>query len=41
MALYYKTKDMLSPSLYYIENAAKNEVACIASLVPTFEPPAP
>ena len=41
MALYYKTKDMLSPQLYYVENAAKEEVACIASLVPTFEPPAP
>ena len=32
---------MLTPQLFYVENAAKNEVACIASLAPTFEPPAP
>lgn len=32
---------MMLPSLIYAENPQTNEVACLASLVPTFEPPAP
>jgi len=39
--LFYRTKDMMAPNLVYAENSLTNEVACMASFVPTFEPPAP
>ena len=39
--LYYRTKDLLKPELRYAENPATEEVACVASFVPTFEPPNP
>lgn len=39
--LFYRTKDMMTPNLVYAENPITNEVACIASFVPTFDPPAP
>ena len=29
---------MMMPRLIYAENEATNEIACVASLVPTFEP---
>ena len=41
MDLYYRTADMLIPELLYAETPDDKEVACIVSLVPTFEPVAP
>ena len=38
---YWRTRDMMKPHLLYAKNAKTSEVACVASLVPTFEPPAP
>ena len=32
---------MMRPNLLFAKNEATSEVACVASLVPTFEPPAP
>ena len=32
---------MLKPHLVYAKDSKTNDVACVASLVPTFEPPAP
>ena len=39
--LYYRTKDMLQPEMRYAENPLSGEIACVASFVPTFEPPNP
>ena len=41
MSLYWRTRDMLHPQLVYSKNTKTNEVACVASLVPTFEPVEP
>ena len=38
---YWRTRDMMKPHLLYAKNVKTSEVACVASLVPTFEPPAP
>ena len=38
---YWRTRDMMKPQLLLAKNHSTNEVACIASLAPTFEPPAP
>ena len=38
MSMYWRTRDMLHPQLVYSKNTKTNEVACVASLVPTFEP---
>ena len=32
---------MMRPHLLYARNEKTSEIACIAQLVPTFEPPAP
>ena len=39
--LYYRTSDMEVPQLLYAESEDKTEIACSASLVPTFDPVAP
>ncbi len=36
--IFYKTENMFEPQLKYRVNKDKNEVACLAALVPTFEP---
>ena len=41
MSMYWRTKDMLHPQLVYSKNTKTNEIACVASLVPTFEPVEP
>ena len=42
MSLYYRTADMMIPQLYYAESPdGTGEIACTASLVPTFDPVAP
>ena len=38
---YWRTRDMMSPNLLFAKNPKTSEVACLASLVPTFEPPQP
>jgi len=38
---FWRTRDMMKPQLLYAKSPTSGEVACIASLVPTFEPPAP
>lgn len=39
MSLYWRTADMLEePHLVYAKNTETNEIACVASLVPNFEP---
>ena len=38
---YWRTRDMMKPHLLYAKNKKTSEVACVASLVPTFEPPTP
>ena len=37
MILFYRTRDMMVPQLIYAENPRTNSVACMASLVPTFD----
>ena len=37
--VYWRTRDMLRPQLLYTKTG--QEMACVAQLVPTFEPPAP
>jgi hypothetical protein len=39
--LYYKTRDMFVPQLFYAKSPNSDKVACIASLVPTFDPVSP
>ena len=40
--LFYRTEDMMLPQLLYAENPdGKGEIACVASLVPTFDPVGP
>jgi Mg-chelatase subunit ChlD len=39
--VYYKIEDMLKPQMLYQIDVKKGEVACMASLVPTFEPVEP
>lgn len=39
--IFYKTDNMLYPSLKYKIDQEKQEVACMASFVPTFEPVMP
>ena len=40
--LYYRTEDMMIPQLLYAENPkGTGEIACVASLVPTFDPVQP
>ena len=41
MSMYWRTSDMLHPQLVYSKNTNTSEVACVASLVPTFEPVEP
>ena len=39
MSLYWRTANMLEePHLVYAKNTNDNEIACVASLVPNFEP---
>ena len=39
--LYYRTADMFVPQLLYATSPDSDKVACIASLVPTFDPVKP
>jgi hypothetical protein len=39
--IFYKTENMLEPQLKYKVDSGKNEVACMISFVPTFEPKYP
>lgn len=39
--VYYKTEDMYLPQLKYVVDEKKDEVACMATFCPTFEPPQP
>ncbi len=39
--IFYKTDNMLFPQLKYKIDKERNEVACMASFVPTFEPVMP
>jgi hypothetical protein len=39
--IFYKSSNMLVPSLKYQIDPITNEYACLASFVPTFEPPQP
>ena len=39
--LYYRTSDMFVPHLIYATSPDSDKVACIASLVPTFDPVKP
>jgi len=36
--IFYKTENMFEPQLKYKTNDVTNEVACMVSFVPTFEP---
>ena len=38
---YWRSRDMMKPHLLYARDKKTSEVACVASLVPTFEPPMP
>lgn len=39
--IYFKTEDMMVPQLCYRVDKERDEVACIATFVPTFEPKHP
>lgn len=39
--IFYKTNNMFAPQLKYQVDPVTNEYACLASFVPTFEPPQP
>ena len=39
--LFYRTADMLVPTLVYAESPDKTEFACAVSMVPTFNPVEP
>ena len=39
--LFWRSQEMLKPQLLYAEHPKEDQVAVLASLVPTFEPPAP
>ena len=39
--IFYKTENMLEPQLKYKVDSVNNEVACMISFVPTFEPKHP
>ena len=41
ISFYWRTRDMMRPHLLYARNQKTSEIACVAQLVPTFEPPAP
>ena len=38
---YWRTREMMKPHLLYAKNKKTSEIACLASFVPTFEPPMP
>ena len=38
LSIYWRTQDMMKPLLYCARNEKTSEIACVASLVPTFEP---
>jgi hypothetical protein len=39
--IFFKTNKMFEPQLKYQVDAVTKEYACLASFVPTFEPPQP